>query len=399
MSSVLQDVIQDAAKNYIPHAAILELTRICNLSCRHCYAPPDKGRQELSYEELCGVVDDLRSMGTLFVTFSGGDPTVNRRYLDIMRYTSDQRMCVQFFSNGLLIDERAADELAEMNVFHVGISLYGARAETHDDITTRKGSFQKTVRAAKLLRDRGIYVCFKFIAMNRNAGDAFEAAKMAEDLGIPIRVDTNITARDDLNKDTLGLRSSLDQHKRILREFQEGLLQEKNLDRKNGSDLWCVMGKTLISINAYGDVYPCVTLPVSAGNLRDRPLPEIWNQGAFFQEVRELPSLEKMHGCPECELRPWCNRCPGNTYTETGDLYGPSPAACKEAMLVKQAVNEKQGIHEEIPLPPGLQGHGRSGWTPGELVEFSGAGCGASCGSRSSLRSMADGSTFLGLPG
>jgi len=399
MSNVLHGVIEDAAKRYIPHAAIVELTRICNLSCRHCYAPPDKGRKELSYEELCGVIDDLHSMGTLFVTFSGGDPTVNRRYLDIMKYTSDRRMCVQFFSNGLLIDEKAADELAALNIFHVGISLYGASAEVHDDITTRKGSFQKTIRAATLLRDRGVYVCFKFIAMNRNAEDAFAAAKMAEDLGIPIRVDTNITARDDLNKDTFALRSSLDQHKAILRKFQEGVLKEKNLDQERGGDLWCVMGKTLISINAYGDVYPCVTLPVSSGNLRDRPLPEIWKEGEFFQEVRELPSLKKMHGCPECELRPYCNRCPGNTYTETGDLYGPSPAACKEAMLVKQAVNEEKGIQEEISLPPGLQGHGKSGWTPEELVEFSGAGCNSSCGSKTALRSMADGATFLGMPG
>ncbi len=399
MSTMLKSIIDDAAKKYIPHAAIVELTRICNLSCRHCYAPPDKDRRELTHEDLCGVIDDLQAMGTLFVTFSGGDPTVNRRYLDIMRHTSDRRMCVQFFSNGLLIDEKAADELAKINVFHVGISLYGASPEVHDDITTRKGSFHKTIRAAKLLRDRGIYVCFKYIAMNRNAGDAFAAAKMADDLGIPIRVDPNITARDDLNRDTLALRSSMEQHTRILQTFQEGLLREKELDHERGSDLWCVMGKTLISINAYGDVYPCVTLPVSAGNLRERPLQEIWAKGDFFQEVRELPSLEKMHGCPECELRPYCNRCPGNTWTETGDLYGPSPAACKEAMLEKEAVNEKRGIREEIPLPPGLRGHGRSGWTPEELVEFSGAGCGAACGSQKSLRSMANGSTFLGLPG
>ena len=82
---MLKSIIDDAAKKYIPHAAIVELTRICNLSCRHCYAPPDKDRRELTHEELCGVIDDLQAMGTLFVTFSGGDPTVNRRYLDIMR--------------------------------------------------------------------------------------------------------------------------------------------------------------------------------------------------------------------------------------------------------------------------------------------------------------------------
>lgn len=387
MSEVLTGILRDAGGRDVPvpHAAILELTRRCNLACRHCYATPEKGRRELSFDEIGRVLDELRELGALFLTLCGGDPTVNRGFLPIVRRASAARFAVQFFSNGLLIDEETADELAKLSVFHAGISLYGATPETHDDITRRRGSYAKTVRAARLLRERGIHVVFKFIATARNAHEAWAAAEMAAGLGIPIRVDATITARDDLNRDTLALQPARELHKRILRSFQADDFAPHAADREGNRDLSCGMGKTLLSINAYGDVFPCVTLPIPAGNVRYAPLREIWEGSALLRELRRYPRADRLGGCGGCGIRSHCSRCPGNTFTETGSLYGPSPTACREAVLRKEIENEERGIEEAVPLPPGLDESHLPGWTAGELAEAAG------CATASALRSMADG--------
>lgn len=382
--TVLQDILRDAGRRDVPAptAAILELTRKCNLACRHCYAVPEKGRRELSREELCRTLDDLKDLGALFLTFCGGDPTVNRDFLPIVRHASERKFVVQFFSNGLLIDEEAAEELAACNVFHAGISLYGATAEVHDDITRRRGSHAKTVRAARLLKERGVHVVFKFIAMNRNAHEAWAAAEMAASMGIPIRVDAVITARDDRATDTIGLQATRDQHRRLLKAFETDGFAPMPVDRGGNRDLSCGMGKTLLSINAYGDVFPCVTLPIPAGNVRYAPLAEIWSSSPLLAELRSYPRADRLGACGGCGSRGWCNRCPGNTFTETGDLYGPSPTACREAVVRRGLWNEARGIDEEIPLPPGLDESHLPGWTAADLAEA--AGCAAS------LRSAVD---------
>jgi len=360
----------------IPRAAIVELTRRCNLACRHCYATPERGRRELSREEIVGLLDQLRDIGTLFLTFVGGDPTVNRDFVSIVRHASRARFAVQFFSNGLLIDDATAEALAAENLLHVGISIYGATPEIHDDLTRRRGSFEKTLRAVRRLKERGVHVVFKFIATNRNAHEAWAAVEMARRLEIPIRVDPTITARDDLNSDTIALRPSRDMHKRLLRDFQGPEWTPQEVDRAGNRDLSCGMAKTLVSVNAYGDVFPCVTLPIPAGNIRYAPFRTIWEESTLLRELRGFHRSSRLQGCPSCGLRAYCSRCPGNTYTETRNLYGPSPSACGEAVLWKELENESKGIVEEVPLPPGLADGHLPGWTPAELAHEAGCSVG-----------------------
>lgn len=370
--SVVEEIAAAAGRERVPYAAIVELTRRCNLRCRHCYAAPERGRRELTPDELRGVLDELRSLGSLFLTFSGGDPTVNREFLALLRYASDLRFAVQFFSNGLLVDEAMAAELASLRLFHVGLSLYGATPETHDRVTRRPGSHAGTLAAVRRLRDRGVHVVLKFIAMNVNAFEYPEVRALAEREGVPLKTDTVITSRDDLNRDTLMLAAARAEVKRVMADRGAPLRYSVEPD---GRDLGCVMGRTLVSVNAYGDVFPCVTLPIPAGNVRYCPLREIWEEAPMLEAMRRYPEPGRLHGCPSCGHRSFCRRCPGNTFTETGDLYGPAPSACREAEIRSELERERGGAGAE-GVPEGLREGHLSGWTMEELVAYSGGGCG-----------------------
>ncbi|MHC4606796.1 MAG: radical SAM protein, partial [Planctomycetota bacterium] len=198
-------VFESAAAAAIPCAAVVELTRRCNLECRHCYAVRDAARAELGGDEIRRVLGELRDLGTLFVTFTGGEPTVRPDFLDLLRHASDLRFAVQFFSNGVRIDDAAADALASMRLFHAGLSVYGATAETHDRVTRRPGSFAGTLAAARRLRDRGAHAALRFVAMDLNAGEYGAVKALAAEEGLPLKTETLITARDDMDREPLSL--------------------------------------------------------------------------------------------------------------------------------------------------------------------------------------------------
>src|SRR3989304_1961343 len=103
--------------------------------------------------------------------------------------------------------------------------------------------------------------------MHLNFHEYDSMIEMANQLGIPYRMNTKMTARDDLARDTFDLSIAKDDMKRQFNgNFEE--FYEKRVDNDRLSDMGCVMGRSLMSINAYGDVFPCITVPIPAGNVR-----------------------------------------------------------------------------------------------------------------------------------
>src|SRR3989338_8545276 len=212
--SVIEKIRHHTNLHNIPYSVVLELTRKCNLNCQHCYAAPERGRRELSFDDIKHLIDELRELGALFVTFTGGDPTVNLNFLNILRYASDKKMAVRIFTNGLAITDNVSNELSKLNIFYVGVSVYGATAKTHDAITRVPGSFNKTINACKRLKEQGIYVLLKCVLMHLNFYEYDSIIEMANQLGIPYRMNTKMTARDDLARDTFDLSIAKDDMKR-----------------------------------------------------------------------------------------------------------------------------------------------------------------------------------------
>jgi sulfatase maturation enzyme AslB (radical SAM superfamily) len=70
-SAVLQ---QRALRQAQPLSALLELTYACNWRCVFCYNPRHHDRRRLDGDEWRAVIDDLRELGTLNVTLTGGEP-------------------------------------------------------------------------------------------------------------------------------------------------------------------------------------------------------------------------------------------------------------------------------------------------------------------------------------
>ena len=104
---------------------VWNVTRACNLKCIHCYAHAvEKSHErELTTEQGKALLDDLASFGVPVVLFSGGEPLVRPDLLTLIRYAVGKGMRAVISTNGTLITKEKAEELKDIGLSYVGVSL------------------------------------------------------------------------------------------------------------------------------------------------------------------------------------------------------------------------------------------------------------------------------------
>ncbi len=100
------------------------VTNKCNFKCRHCFV--NAGREisnELTEEEKYKAIDNLYNLGIKKVTFSGGEPLIDKEIFAYMNYAKNKGLKIGFLTNGLLLDEKKLLLLRKI-VDTFSISLY-----------------------------------------------------------------------------------------------------------------------------------------------------------------------------------------------------------------------------------------------------------------------------------
>jgi Fe-coproporphyrin III synthase len=151
---------------------IWNLIRRCNLTCKHCYAlSADHDYEgELSYPEVCDVMDDLKAYRVPALILSGGEPLLRPDVFEIATRAKAMRFYVGLSTNGTLIDAATADRIAATGFDYVGISLDGLQ-QTHDKFRRMQGAFAKSLAAVQLLIERQVKVGLRFTMTALNAHD------------------------------------------------------------------------------------------------------------------------------------------------------------------------------------------------------------------------------------
>jgi radical SAM protein with 4Fe4S-binding SPASM domain len=348
------DLTRRLMAEHVPLHALFEITERCNYACPHCYLPHD-GHDELSTEEAFGVLDALADAGTLFLTITGGEIFLRRDFWEIAGHAKHREFVTRYFTNGFLVDEAKADRLAGLEPMAVEISLYGPDAATFETVTRVPGSFEKTTRAIRLLTERGVRVVAKSPVMSVNARRIEETHDLALSLGAKFTFDALISPMDGGEITPLSLRASA-ADLAVVFEFEKRLREQSEPgpvampEGKALDEAPCNAGRGSVAISPRGDVYACVAIKQSAGNVRERPFAEIWNAtGGVLGALRGI-TVATLRACSTCEDRPWCPRCAGVARHEDGALDAPSLEACRIA-ATKRAVFEGRPIPADPVLP------------------------------------------------
>lgn len=135
-----------------PDVAKVHVTERCNLRCIKCFQWKKCCKREMSYEELVRVIDECSDVKCDTINFIGGEPTLHPKLIDVIAYAGERGIGCGIVTNGVLVDRRYAQTLADSRLKAITISLDSHRPELHDRITGTEGSWERTVEAIRNVR-------------------------------------------------------------------------------------------------------------------------------------------------------------------------------------------------------------------------------------------------------
>ncbi len=357
MPELTEWLFQKSVALRIPLSVHIDLTMRCNERCIHCYRVIEQ-RPELTTEELKALLDDVARAGTLYLTFSGGEVFLRKDLFELVEHARRRHFDLRLKSNALLITPEKAARLRTLGVRQVDISIYSADPAVHDWVTKIPGSLERSLQGAVLLRDAGVTVKLNCPLMKQNVGQYKDIRALAERLGLRCGFDPMITSKNDGDRSPIALRISPKELRTVLQDptlnpscGTPATASAPDGARSDLDEVPCGAAHNACYISAYGDVMPCVAMPIACGNVRDEPFAEIWHRSPDMLRVRSI-RIRDLHTCSSCAASPFCSRCPGQALVETGDLYGPSPANCEHALVGAQVAGSPAIPASMLRRPP-----------------------------------------------
>ncbi len=272
---------------YPPLFYVISPSMHCNLKCYGCYSANYDRKDKLSYEKINQIIDEGKTFGIFFYTFSGGEPFIRKDLIDLFERNSN--CYFQVYTNGSLIDGKMAERLANLGNVFPCISIEGFEDET--DERRGKGHFKKVVSAMNNLKDNGMLFGFSATATRYNndviVSDEFIDFYIKQGcfLGwyfnyIPIgrEPDTSLMPtpeqRNYRRKRVVEIRET---KPIVVADFwNDGVLSHGCLSG----------GRVYLHVNANGGVEPCVFAQFAADNIFDKSMEEILNS-MYFKSIRK----------------------------------------------------------------------------------------------------------------
>ena len=319
-------------KHHILQRICIELTYRCNERCKHCYVFDEKKStvEELSVNQYYTLFDDLRKLETMHITFTGGDPSQREDFTEILRGAVERGFAVSIYTNGIGYSEETLAEIIRIRPASISFSIYSGIPEEHDYITGVKGSFKKTITALKKVKDAGILVTVKTPVMTPTLNGFPSLQTLCEKLDVLSQISYLICATNhgDVSPTKLRL-GDVEKYKQAMRIARKET-ESTNFISRDVHGAICNAGQLTLSINPYGEVFPCNGFHYRLGNIKDTPIAEIWN-GEELRRLYELRFDQLGESCLNCKYKDDCLYCLGSSLSENGDIFLPVKESCKIA--------------------------------------------------------------------
>jgi radical SAM protein with 4Fe4S-binding SPASM domain len=353
---------------HAPYKADLALTYGCNNACSHCYNEPSHlPMASLPKEQWFQVIKILHEAGVPHLILTGGEATLHPDLLEIIRYADSLGHIVGMNSNGRRLAHRPfVDALAAAGLNHVQITLASSRPELHDAINGAR-CFHQTVRGIENALASPLHTITNTTLMRRTMDHAEEIVEFLHALGIRTFAMNgliysgggfgNPDAIPEAQMPALLLRvrdraEALGMH--FLWYTPTEYCRMSPVELELGAKR-CNAGEYSLCIEPNGDVLPCQSFYVAAGNILHDPWQQIW-QGELFRSFRDRVEDPRWAGLPskcwECPDLPLCGGgCRIEREARDGVQTGASCSGCATGR------NDNADKVQAIPLLDG-------GWTP-----------------------------------
>ena len=324
-----------------------ELTSRCNERCRHCYLPGSRDFHDLETELVISILDQLAEMGTLKVTFSGGECLLHKDFIPILRHAREKDFSISILSNVTLLNNEIISAVKEANIDLLQASVYSMKPEEHDYITQVEGSHSRTIQSLERLIAANIPVQISCPTMRKTYSSYKSVLEWAYSHGIKGYTDYIMMARIDKSTDNLANRLTLDETKSLLEDIINYDIEYRTILDAGAEpapldpeEHVCGAGIDTMCVAADGEFYPCSGFQgYPLGNAHNLTVSEVWDNSEALKKLRAV-KWRDFPKCMKCEAKPYCAMCMVRNLNETGSIFTVSKHFCDVAFINKRLVEE-----------------------------------------------------------
>lgn len=296
----------------VTHQLTLFLTNACNLRCHHCFmhsgTPLDN---ELPVEEWKRILREFHAIGGKSVTFTGGEPLMNRDFNAILIYAHQQGLTTTVLSNGILWTKHMIESLSPY-ISEIQISIDGFDESSNAKIRGA-GHFDCIVRNVILFANHGVRtsVATTFTFQNLQCDAAERYQQMVEHINsqcskpVFFKLSKKILQGRNTHYTEAENREFYDRIIQIERKVNPEAQYRNFMDGHTPNLVTRNCGFGGLSIGSDGKIYYCNRLSEveSYGNIAGKALKPFIEQG---RQIHHQTSVDHLQPCATCHLRYIC---------------------------------------------------------------------------------------------
>ncbi len=337
-----------------PFLIYWEMTRACDLACRHCRAEAiaQRSPDELSTTEAEELFEKIGEFGNRppHLVLTGGDPLKRPDFFNLLEYGARLGLRMSVAPSGTnALTREVMKRFKACGVGSISLSLDGSSEEKHDGFRGVPGCFARTIQAAQIAREEGLGLQVNTLVTAETEADLPRIYRLVSDLGLmrwslffliqvgrgqgltgvpPVISERIHHWLYDLSKQAPFAVATTEapHYRRVVftRMRAAGIPLTAIRQTPVGRGFGIRDGNGIMFISNNGDVYPAGFLPLLAGNIRHRHIMEIYRDSDVFKEIRQTSKFKGR--CGRCEFREICGGSRARAYAAYGDPLAEDPA-------------------------------------------------------------------------
>lgn len=305
-TKVLQESLLYPKNLRFPLTLQFELTRNCNLCCKHCYnvSGVKKYSDAMTPEKWVDLAQYIVSKGGIFeCILSGGEPLLlGDKIFDIMDILHEDGTSFLLITNGMLLTEKIVKRLKKYKFMWLQVSIDGFDAATHDRFRGVEGSWERAVNGAYYVSKHGIPLTIAHSITPKSLHDIDKMCELSYQLGAGTIILGEITpsGRSINNQDIL---LNYEERGELLRKTEEQRQKyagRMTVERSANTKIQLMKYQKTLNTGAIirpnGDIrLDCMT-PFKIGNVLTDDLYEIWNTkgNTCWQDEKLIRYIDSM---------------------------------------------------------------------------------------------------------
>jgi radical SAM protein len=336
-----------------PFVAFYEVTRACDLLCRHCRAcaQPKRHPYELKTEQAKTLIEQFATFPKPPVlVFTGGDPMKRNDIYELVEHANSSGVTTAMTPSATpLVTRVALQRLKDAGLTRLAVSLDGADAATHDAFRNVPGSFARTLEILHDAQDCGFSLQINTTMTQRNVAQVDTMANLCATQGITlwslfflIPVGRGLAEQrlsgaqcekvfaqlfEHSLRQPYGIKTTEAHHYRRFVLQQHGNPLRHPGDAPSGrtqrAPLGVNDGRGVMFVSHTGTIYPSGFMPINCGKFPRQSIIDIYQNSDLFRSLREPDRLGGK--CGVCDYREICGGSRARAYAITRDPLAAEP--------------------------------------------------------------------------